>query len=87
MVQASGPDASWTSPLGDVLVMLIREETLGHTEDMLERLFLSAGLGTSWCPPGGNGGSGRGKERLDLSAKTTDPMTQNRISCRKQKKL
>ena len=30
----------------------ILEETRGQTKDMLERLYLFSGLGTSWCPPG-----------------------------------
>ena len=47
MVQASGQDASWMSPLGSVSVMPIWEENLGQAEDTLERLYLSVGLGTS----------------------------------------
>ena len=31
--------------------MSIWEETPGQTKDTLERLYLSAGLGMSWCPP------------------------------------
>ena len=53
--------------------MPVQEETPGQTKDMLERLYLSAGLGTSQCPPGGIGGSGRGEEDLDLSAQAVAP--------------
>ena len=53
--------------------MPVQEETPGQTKDMLERLYLSAGLGTSRCPPGGIGGSGRGEEDLDLSAQAVAP--------------
>ena len=52
-------------------------------KDTLERLYLLAGLETSWCPPGGVGGSGRGEERLDLPAQTVAPVTQTQISSRK----
>ena len=40
MVQASGQDASWTSPWGGFLGMRIRKETLGQTKYTLERLSL-----------------------------------------------
>ena len=43
---------------------------------MFERLYLSAGLGTSWCPPGGVGRSGWGEECLDFPAQDLAPMTQ-----------
>ena len=56
LVWASGQDASWTSPWGVVSGMPIGEETLGQTEDTLERLYLSTGLGTSRCPTGRVGG-------------------------------
>ncbi|KAK3541945.1 hypothetical protein QTP86_008164 [Hemibagrus guttatus] len=39
-------DASWTSPWGGVSGMPHREETPGKTQDTLERLCLSADLGT-----------------------------------------
>ena len=48
VVRASGQDASWTSPWGGVSDMPIQEEILGQTRDMLEILYLSACLGTSW---------------------------------------
>ena len=50
---ASGDDASKTFPLGGVSGMSIQKETLGRTKDTLKRLYLSAGLGMSLCPPGG----------------------------------
>lgn len=46
MVWASGEDASWTSPQGGVSGMSITEETLGLTQDTLNVLCVSAGLGT-----------------------------------------
>ena len=46
--------------------MPIQEETPGKTKNMLERLYLSADLGTSLCLPGRAGGSGWGEECLDL---------------------
>ena len=86
MVQISGQDVSWTSPWGDVSDTPIWEETPGQTEDTLERLYLWAGLGTSWCPPGGVGGSGRGEERLVLPAPALAPVTPTRRSSRKRNK-
>ena len=44
------------------------EETPGKTQGTLERLCLSAGLGTPRGPPGRAGGSGRGQGRLGFSA-------------------
>ena len=63
--------------------MPIWEETLGQIRDMLEKLYLLAGLGTFWCPPGGVGGSGQGEEHLDLPAQAVALATQTRISGRK----
>ncbi|KAK3533211.1 hypothetical protein QTP70_013614 [Hemibagrus guttatus] len=51
-------DASWTSPWRGVPGMPHREEAPGKTQDTLERLCLSAGLGTPWGPSGRAGGSG-----------------------------
>ena len=48
------------------------EETPGKTQDTLERLCLSAGLGTPRGPPGRAGGSGRGQGCLGFSAQA-DP--------------
>ena len=53
--------------------MPIREETPGQTEDTLERFYLSAGWGTSQCPPGGGGGSYRREECLDLAVQAVAP--------------
>ncbi|KAK3570250.1 hypothetical protein QTP86_017123 [Hemibagrus guttatus] len=46
VVRASVSDASWTSPWGRVPGMHHWAETPGKTQDTLERLFLSADLGT-----------------------------------------
>ena len=46
----------------------------GEDQGMLKRLYLSAGLGTSQFPPKGVGGSGRGKEHLDLPTQTVAPV-------------
>lgn len=42
-VQASGQDASLTLPRGDVSGMYNQGETLGQTQDMLERFYPLAG--------------------------------------------
>ena len=68
MVQASGQDASWTSPWGGVSGMPIWAETPGQTQDILKRLYLSADLGTSRGPPGGVGGCSWGEECLEILA-------------------
>ena len=60
IVQASGQDASWTSPWGGVSGLLIQV-------DMPEGLHLSTVLGMSHRPPGGVGGSGQEEQRLDLN--------------------
>ena len=87
MVRASGQDASWMPPWGGVSGMPILKEPPGETKDTLERFSLSAGLGTSWFPPGGVGGSGRGEGRgcLDLPAQTVASATRTRA--RKQNKI
>ena len=64
--------------------MPIQEETPGQTQDTLERLYLSAGWGTSWCPPRGVGGNVWGKEHLDLPAQAVAPATQSWNSRRKR---
>ncbi|KAK3525226.1 hypothetical protein QTP86_024956 [Hemibagrus guttatus] len=56
--QASVLDASWTSPWGGVPGMPHQKETPGKTQDTLERLCLSADLGTPRIPSGRAGGSG-----------------------------
>ncbi|KAK3532866.1 hypothetical protein QTP70_001138 [Hemibagrus guttatus] len=58
VTRASVSDASRTSPWRGVPGMPHREEAPGKTQDTLERLCLSAGLGTPWGPPGRAGGSG-----------------------------
>ncbi|TKS65366.1 R2 Retrovirus-related Pol polyprotein from type I retrotransposable element [Collichthys lucidus] len=60
VARASREDASWTSPWGDVPGTSLREAAPGKTQDTLEGLCLSAGLGTPWGPPGRAGQSGRG---------------------------
>ena len=64
--------------------MPIWEETPGQTQDALERFYLSAGLGTSRCPPGGVDGSSRGEEYLDVPASDVAPVTWTQISDRKR---
>lgn len=51
---------------GGVSGMHIWVNTPGKTQDSVERLYLSTGLGTSWYSPGGVGGSDPGKKYLDL---------------------
>ena len=53
-----------------------REETSGSTQDTLEGLHLSAGLGTPRYPPRGAGGSGRGQTPLVLVDDFAAPATQ-----------
>ncbi|KAK3561994.1 hypothetical protein QTP86_023347, partial [Hemibagrus guttatus] len=57
VARASVSDASWTSPWRGVPGMPHREEAPGKTQDTLERLCLSAGLGTPRGPSGRAGGS------------------------------
>ena len=64
--------------------MSIQEETPGQTKDTLEKLYLSAGLRMSQCPPRGVGGHGREEECLDFPAQAVSPVTQTQISGRKQ---
>ena len=53
------------------------EETPGKTQDTLERLCLSASLGTRRGPPGRAGGSGREHGRLGFSVKAAAPATRS----------
>lgn len=62
----SGKDASWMPPYGVDLSMSDWEETLRRTQDTLERLYLSADLGTPWSPPRKAGRGGWGKSFLNL---------------------
>ncbi|KAK3513401.1 hypothetical protein QTP70_014229 [Hemibagrus guttatus] len=57
VARASVSDASGTSPWRGVPGMPHREEAPGKTQDTLERLCLSAGLGTPRGPSGRAGGS------------------------------
>ncbi|XP_061589443.1 uncharacterized protein LOC133454734 [Cololabis saira] len=56
-----------------------REETPGKTQDTLERLCLSAGLGTPRTPPGRAGGSVWGEGSLGIPAEAATPATRERI--------
>ncbi|MEQ2299496.1 hypothetical protein AMECASPLE_015728 [Ameca splendens] len=56
-----------------------REEAQGTTQDTLEGLCLSAGLGTPWALPGGAGGGVWGEGRLGVSAESAAPTTRSRI--------
>ena len=49
-------------------------------------VYFLAGLETSWCPPGGGGGSGQilRKKRLEIPAQTVAPVTRTWISVRKR---
>ena len=75
MGRASGQDASRTLPWGGVSGTANREETSGSTQDTLERLYLSAGLGTPGDSPGGAGGSGWGEDCLGFPAEDAAPAT------------
>ncbi|KAI3354637.1 hypothetical protein L3Q82_019141, partial [Scortum barcoo] len=52
---------------------------LGKTQDTLERLCLSAGLGMPRGPPGRAGGSVWGEGSLGISAQTAASVTRSRI--------
>ncbi|KAI3369110.1 hypothetical protein L3Q82_026075, partial [Scortum barcoo] len=54
-----------------------REEASGKTQDTLERLCLSAGLGTPRGPPGRAGGSVWGEGSLGISAQTAASTTRS----------
>ena len=60
--------------------MPIQKETPGQTKDGMERLYLSAGLGMSWCPPRAVGGSGLGEEHLDLPAQAVTGIDKRRTN-------
>ena len=79
MVRASSEDASRTPPCGGVSGMSNREETSGPTQDTLEGLYLSAGLGTPRDSPGRAGGSGWGEGRLGFSVEAAAPATWTRM--------
>ncbi len=53
-------------------------------QDRLERLYLSAGLGTLRYTPGGAGGSSWGEECLGFPAETAAPATRTRVSGRRR---
>ena len=76
MVRAPGEDAPRTPPSGGVSGMSHREETPGSTQDTLEGLYLSAGLGTPQMdPPGRAGGSSWGEGDLGFPAEAAAPAT------------
>ncbi|MEQ2235866.1 hypothetical protein ILYODFUR_006588, partial [Ilyodon furcidens] len=83
VARASIPDASWTPSSGGVPGTSHREEAQGTAQDTLEGLYLSAGLGTPWAPPGGAGRGVWGEGRLGVSAESAAPVTQSRISGRR----
>ncbi|KAJ0068126.1 hypothetical protein NL108_016284 [Boleophthalmus pectinirostris] len=60
-----------------------QEEAPGKTQDTLEGLCFSAGLGTPRGPPRRAGGRVRGKESLGVPAQTAASATRPRISRRK----
>ncbi|KAI3375720.1 hypothetical protein L3Q82_003724 [Scortum barcoo] len=59
----------------------------GKTQDTLERLCLSAGLGTPRGPPGRAGGSVWGEGSLGISAQTAASATRSRTKRMKKKKM
>ncbi|KAI3363776.1 hypothetical protein L3Q82_001209 [Scortum barcoo] len=65
-----------------------REEASGKTQDTLEKLCLSAGLGTPRGPPGRAGGSVWGEGSLGISAQTAASATRSRTKrMKKMKKM
>ena len=54
-------------------------KTPGQTQDTLERLCLSAGLGTPQYSPGGGRGGGWGERGLSLFAQSAAPAVRTRI--------
>ncbi|KAK3523213.1 hypothetical protein QTP86_022937 [Hemibagrus guttatus] len=71
--RASVSDASGTSPWRGVPGMPHQEEAPGKTQDTLERLCLSAGLGTPRGPSGRAGGSVWGEGAPGLTGKRSQP--------------
>ncbi|KAI3358217.1 hypothetical protein L3Q82_003220 [Scortum barcoo] len=63
-----------------------REEASGKTQDTLEKLCLSAGLGTPRGPPGRAGGSVWGEGSLGISAQTAASATRSQTKRMKKKK-
>lgn len=63
--------------------MSYKEEAPGQTQGLLERLYLSAGWGTSWRPPGSAGEGGWGERILAFSAQTVVPRTPTQKSNKK----
>jgi len=61
VVQASGQDAFFTPSNRGVSDMSLWEAALGQTQEFLERLYLSTGMGISWGCRGLAGGGGWGK--------------------------
>ncbi|MEQ2225523.1 hypothetical protein ILYODFUR_018347 [Ilyodon furcidens] len=55
------------------------EEAQGTAQDTLEGLCLSAGLGTTWSPPGGAGGGVWREGRLGVSVESDAPATRSQI--------
>ncbi|KAI3356114.1 hypothetical protein L3Q82_017378 [Scortum barcoo] len=72
-------------PRGGVPGMSHREEASGKTQDTLEKLCLSAGLGTPRGPPGRAGGSVWGEGSLGISAQTAASATRSRTKRMKKK--
>ena len=58
VAQASAQDAFWKPPVRGVPDMSHREEASWPTQDQVEGLYLSPGLGMPGGPSGGAGGSG-----------------------------
>ncbi|KAI3363966.1 hypothetical protein L3Q82_001544 [Scortum barcoo] len=71
---------------GGVPGMSHREEASGKTQDTLEKLCLSAGLGTPRGPPGRAGGSVWGEGSLGISAQTAASATRSRTKRMKKMK-
>lgn len=84
VVRASVSDASWTPPWGGVSGLFHRDEAPGKTQDTLEKLHLSAGLGAPWDPTGGARESVQGEESLGFSTRGAASVTRPWI---KQEKM
>ncbi|MEQ2221319.1 hypothetical protein ILYODFUR_014610 [Ilyodon furcidens] len=79
VARASIPDASWTPSSVGVPGTSHQEEALGTAQDTLEGPCFSAGLGTSWAPPGGVGGGVWGEGRLGVCAESAALATRSQI--------